>query len=97
MHLRFSSLKGFASVWRKDFIGHQGFLLPFLPKKKQIRLGQEMEIDVDVEGDSWGRIRAVAAWKNVFGMIDENTPRGVFLRITTMEPQFERKIDELGS
>jgi hypothetical protein len=92
MNLRFSSLKGFASVWKRDFMGHQGFLLPFLPRKKQIKLGQELEIDVNVEGDTWGKIWAIATWKNVYGMVDENTPRGVFLRITKMEPQFERKV-----
>jgi hypothetical protein len=45
-----------------------------------------------VEGDTWGKIWAIATWKNVYGMVDENTPRGVFLRITKMEPQFERKV-----
>ena len=97
MNLRFSSLKGFASVWKKDFLGHQGFLLPFLPRKKQIKLGQEMEIEINVEGEGWGTIWAVAVWKNVFGMIDENTPRGVFLRIIKMDPHFERKVGSLIS
>jgi hypothetical protein len=92
MNLRFSSLKGFAEVFKRDFLGQQGFLLPHLPRKKQIRLGVEMEIDIDVEGDSWGRIRAVAVWKNIFGAIDENTPRGVFLRIVKAEPLFESKV-----
>jgi hypothetical protein len=97
MHLRFTSLKGFAAVWRNDFIGHQGLLLPFLHQKEQITLGRQLEIDISVEGDSWGRIWAVAAWKNLFGTIDENIPRGVFVRIVKMEPEFERRLGAMIS
>ncbi|MFW6323548.1 MAG: hypothetical protein ACOC0U_00660 [Desulfovibrionales bacterium] len=96
MNLRFSSLKGFASIWRKDFIGHQGFLLPFLPRKKDLKLGQELEIDINVEGEPWGKVWAIAVWKNVFGIIDENTPRGIFLRIRKVDDLFEQKADTLG-
>lgn len=96
MQLRFSSLKGFVSVWKKDFIGQQGFLLPFLPEKKKIKLGQEIEIEVNVEGEAWGKVWVVAVWKNLFGLVDENTPRGVFLRLIKAEQPFERKINTLA-
>jgi hypothetical protein len=96
MNLRFSSLKGFTSIWRKEFIGQQGFLLPFLPKKKEIRLGEELEIDINVEGEPWGKVWAVAVWKNVSGVIDETTPRGIFLRIRKVDSQFEKKAHTLG-
>lgn len=96
MNLRFSSLKGFASVWKMEFIGHKGLLLPFLPKKQQLKMGQELEIEINVEGEVWGKVWAVAVWKNVFGLIDESTPRGLFLRIVKMEPSFEKKVNSLG-
>ena len=88
MQLKFNTLKEIASVWR-----HRGF---FLPAQKKLKLGQNLEVEVIVEGGSWGKVNLVVVWYNWHGVTSDSTPRGVFMRLMNADPEFEKHIRNIS-
>ncbi len=89
MRLTFPSLAKFASVWQEDFLGQQGFLLP---PKYDMPLGQEVDLEVLVQDEKWGRARMLPIWSNRYGPNTEATPQGVFLRLIRADDALERRL-----
>lgn len=93
MQLKFNSIKEIASVWKSNFLGHRGF---FLPGQKKLKLGQKLDVEVFVEGSSWGKVNLVVVWYNWHGVTTQATPRGVFLRVINAVPEFEKQINNIS-
>lgn len=89
MQLKFTTLKDFASVWKSAFLGHQGL---FLPGQQKLKIGQLLDAEVIVEGENWGKVQLVVVWMNQHGLNSELTPKGLFLRLLTSGPDFQRKV-----
>jgi hypothetical protein len=92
LRLSFSSRSQLASVWRDNLFGHQGVLLPV---KHELPLGQEIDLEVLVRGESWGRARFLPLWCNRYGQDTSQTPRGLFLSLVQAESQLEQRLDQL--
>ena len=92
MRLAFPTFAQLKQVWREDFLGQRGF---FLPPKYDMPLGQEVELDVEVGGEKWGRARLVPVWKNQHGPQSEHLPLGLFLRLLSAEDGVEQRLGEL--
>lgn len=89
MRLAFPTFAQLKQVWREDFLGQRGV---FLPPKYDLPLGQEVELDVEVCGEKWGRARLVPVWKNQHGPQSDHLPLGVFLRVLFAEDALERQL-----
>ncbi|GAU09677.1 hypothetical protein DPF_2408 [Desulfoplanes formicivorans] len=93
MQLKCNALKDFSSIWKSDFLGQKGFLLP---GTRSYVMGETLQVDVFVMNEHWGRVEVVPVWHNLYGVVSELTPRGIFLRLIKSDQTFDRKLASLG-
>jgi len=89
MKLTFASAKQLSQVWRQDFLGLQGFLLP---GEQSLQLGQELEVTLLVNEQHWGSGRAKVIWQNVYAQDSELTPKGTFLALTVTDSKLQKQL-----
>ncbi|WP_462323852.1 hypothetical protein [Desulfoplanes sp.] len=93
MQLKCNALKDFSSIWKEDFLGQKGFLLP---GPKSYIMGETLQVDVLVKGEQWGSVEVIPVWHNLYGVESDLVPRGIFLRIVKSDQTFERKLAGLS-
>ncbi|PIE68887.1 MAG: hypothetical protein CSA21_04955 [Deltaproteobacteria bacterium] len=93
MQLKCNTLKDFSSIWQNDFLGQKGFLLP---GTTSYVMGETLQVDVVVMGESWGHVEVTPVWHNLYGVESEWTPRGIFLRLITSDQTFDRHLATLA-
>lgn len=93
MQLKCNALRDFSSIWKNDFFGQKGFLLP---GPKSYAMGETLPVEVLVMGESWGIVEVIPVWHNLYGLETELLPRGIFLRLLKSDKTFERKLAALG-
>jgi Tfp pilus assembly protein PilZ len=93
MELRLSGVGDFLKIWKKDFLGQQGF---FIPGDKNFALGQEFTLSISIDGESWGSAQVLPVWSNQFGPVSADTPRGTFLRLIRAEKNLQQKIGSVS-
>ncbi|RQD67537.1 MAG: hypothetical protein D5R98_00830 [Desulfonatronovibrio sp. MSAO_Bac4] len=89
MELRLTTINDFLKIWKQDFLGHQGL---FIPGEKSFTLGQEMTINICVEGQVWGSALVLPVWANQHGPVSTDLPRGTFLKIIRTEKNLQQQI-----
>ncbi len=89
MELRLSGISDFLKIWKKDFLGQQGF---FIPGEKSFALGQEFTINISIGSETWGSAQVLPVWSNLSGPVSPDLPRGTFLRIIRAEKDLQQKI-----
>lgn len=89
MELRLSTVNDFLKIWKKNFLGQQGF---FIPGKKIFSLGQELSITISIGDETWGSAQVLPVWANPFGPASVDLPRGTFLKIIRTEKSLQHKI-----
>ncbi|MFP4083784.1 MAG: hypothetical protein ACOCPS_01210 [Desulfonatronovibrio sp.] len=89
MELRLTTVNDFLKIWKKDFLGHQGF---FIPGEKCFPLGQELTINISIADQAWGSAQVLPVWANLFGPASPDLPRGTFLKIIRTDKNLEQKI-----
>ncbi len=94
MQLTCNELKDFSAVWKDDFLGHKGFLLP---GPSSYALGKAMQMEVMVKGEPWGKVEVIPVWQNLYGVESEATPKGIFLRLVKSDKCFEEHLAALPS
>jgi hypothetical protein len=93
MQLKCNALKDFSSIWRNDFLGQKGFLLP---GTRSYVMGEALQVEVFVKGEHWGSVEVMPVWHNLYGVATELTPKGIFLRLVKSDQNFDRKLASLG-
>ena len=92
MQLKCTTLRNFSAIWKNDFFGQKGFLLP---GPKSYVMGETLHVDVIVKEELWGSVDVVPVWHNLYGLEAELLPRGIFLRLVKSDQTFERKLAAL--
>ncbi len=91
MELRLPSNNDFVKIWKKDFLGHQGF---FIPGEKFFPLGQEFTLTISIENETWGSALVQPVWSNLFGPVSADLPKGTFLKMIRAEKNLQQKISD---
>jgi len=94
MELRLSSVSEFLKIWKTDFLGHRGLLIP---GDNNFALGKEFTITILIDKETWGSAQVLPVWANSFGPVSADLPRGTFLKIIRAEKCLLQKISKTCS
>jgi len=91
MELKLPASKDLSCIWKENFLGCKGFLIP---GEQEFALGREMNMVLIIEKKMWGTLKMVPVWANIFGPPSQELPRGTFFRLLSCDRELEKKIKD---